>query len=497
MANPMSTADYAADYVTNLFDPTKGKMLASLTNNDGYVLSTVGNATITTATTTTKVLQVNDPLSYVTGAFKQYTFEMNSSGVCTKVITSSLDRPSTNYRALAPVAFMAESGNQSNFNDKQGTSGVGIIADVLDDLNTVSITDLAVLSMEKNDFVQGGPGDQLGGCVVNRAYGSNRLKTGVGVINPGDARVYQADSLSSLAEFPTANGHAINGSTDMEGLVVFNSQLIAATNPDGKLRVTNFRTSKITIDYTISCTIGGTAGDIFSDVEILDLSGAVISTVRVRHEIPAAGQFEFEHTVVHSDMSGPAADVRIKLTDTNQATTFAFQQYGVTVTAEEQGITSATSDTGVIYFVYEGLNGGATLSTKYTGFNDIVPSFNSRQSLIAPPSHEVNMTRAKMLIDTTLTDCFRTFKSNYNPQFRALMPQIAAAYNSDMNTGTVKAAHGIGSIFRKAIHGGRAVTEFIHHNRRAIKTGMKIADRFGYLEGGGEAADIGSEIGIL
>lgn len=506
MATQLSTSDYAARYVTNLYDPGKGEMLASMTNNDGYVLSGVGNSTVTTSSTTVKVVQIADPLSYVTGAFRLYTFEMNASDVCVAVTTKDFDRSANNYLSLAPVSYCVKGSNDSNFNERQGTSAVAVIAGVLTDLRNLQITDLAVLSMEKNDFVQGRPGDMIGGIVTNRAYGANRLKTGTGVINPGDQHVYQAEATSSLAEFNfLTNGHGgnhppgSNAAPNKEtpvGTTFFSSDLIAATNPAGKKRVTNFRTSKITVDYTIAGTVATAGGDYIVTVEILDLAGTTVNTITVTHEVPAAGVFEMEHTTVHSDFTGPAADVRISLKRTN-TNPFTPSGMSVTITAEEQGITGATSDSGIIYFIYEGLNAGATLTSNYSGFNDIVPSFDARQSLVAPPSNEVNMSMAKMLVDTTLTDCFRTFSSKYNPQFRALMPQIAAAYHSDVSSGTVKASHGLGNIFRKAIHTGRSITDFVHHNKRAIKTGMKIADRLGYLEGGSDAADIGSELGVL
>jgi hypothetical protein len=490
----MATAEYAKNLTLALINPKEQLATAcpSLMNEGGYILSSRGNGTVTTSSTCVSVTAVFDQMSFTSGRLGMNVYEKNSSGVCIKQTFVPFDRSATNYLEFAALASKIIVKNASSPNDCQGQPTAGILDGVFNPI-TITQTDLASLSMT-GDYVQGYQSDSVTACLVDMKLGSNRLLSGEGVINPGDKGTYQSDFSASLGEFTDIASNQINSDGVKE---IFNTGNIAITNPAGKKNPVNFRTSSVVVDYNFGVTNSTANGDFKVKVNVVDAAGVVLSSVSVHHDlIQAVGaSYELSQEVHLEDFSGAAHDVTITAERvTSGSGNITFLTRSVTVKAERQGMTSATNDKGIAYFVLDGLNANASLSFGYYGVHDIKPSFNARQSIAVPKVPGLSKPLARQMVEASILDPFKVYKEDAWPNVSDLGHSIKAAYHSDEMGGSIKAAHGSGGMFSKIVHGGRDAFNLIHKHKRAIGTGLRLADRLAPGEGYGDAADV---VGIL
>jgi hypothetical protein len=494
----MATAEYAKNLTLALINPKEQLPVAipSLMNARGYILSSRGNGTVTTESTCVNVVAVFDQMSFTSGRLGMNVYQMNSAGACMKQTFVPFDRSATNYLEFAALASKIVVKNASSPNDCQGQPTAGVLDGVFNPV-TITQTDLASLSMT-GDYVQGYQADAVTACLIDMRLGGNRLLSGEGVINPGDKGTYQSDFSSSLAEFtPIITGSNANEISNDTVREIFSTANIAITNPAGKKNPVNFRTSSVVVDYNFGITNATANGDFKVKVNVTDAAGVVLSTVSVHHDLvqASATSYELSQEVHLEDFSGAAHDVTITAERTVAGSgNITFLTRSVTIKAERQGMTSATNDKGIAYFILDGLNASASLSFGYYGVHDIKPSFNARQSIAVPKVPGLSKPMARQMVEASILDPFKVYKEESWPNVSDLAHSVKAAYHSDEMGGSIKASHGIGGMFSKIVHGGRDAFNLIHKHKRAIGTGLRLADRMAPGEGYGDAADV---VGIL
>lgn len=309
----LTTSDYAKEYAIACMNPSEAAsmILPSLKNASGYCIGMKGNGTVTTRSDTRKVVAAFDQMSFTNGALCVYVYEMDAAGDCKKVTTVNVDRSASNYLEFAAIASKITAKNVSSPNLVQGQAAVAVVDGPVPNIVTLSQTDLGAFSMESNDYETATQDGELGACLVDLKFGENRLKSSENFVNPGDKSTYLSDSSASLAEFPSLGGTIASGNNNV---VLFNTALIAATNPVGKKNPVNFRTSSITVEYNVQGITAASNSDMVITVEVLDAAGVTLSSVAVTHVATTnSTEYEFEHEVRLTDFSGPAHNVKLTI----------------------------------------------------------------------------------------------------------------------------------------------------------------------------------------